>query len=408
MEAYFYNTLAPIIQQHHQYNGIPCSIAKPFHIQTPNDKNDKFNSSSGPDSFTFLLSDLTIGFPEPCAFYSSMPLALKHTKQAIQWLAGFHAIFYNHPILFSTKNEVTSNNTNGGSTSTKNNDQQQPTQLSSQRRSKKEERKERKKAAKNNNNSSTTTLNAIPSPMTDQTEDITVWNQGGYWHLSTRLEELQNISSYDSYLQQCAHAIDDRMKENLSTSSTLVHGDFKQANILFGQDYCAAVDFQYCGLGYGAKDLVMLFISSIPSKILQHNDGRVLLNMLSNASDAAHNVDGTINGEEALLQFYCQELQRNLHNIGQMPSEQIARVASFSTVKQQYELALVDYVRFMSGWGMWGSNCDYAEDRVKEILNLVIHEWSAGKSRHKNVKLMDLSSEEWREAIFERYPLDAF
>lgn len=49
---------------------------------------------------------------------------------------------------------------------------------------------------------------------------------------------------------------------------TLVHGDFKSPNILFMQQSadsyrCAAVDFQYVGGGYGARDLVMLLVGSV-------------------------------------------------------------------------------------------------------------------------------------------------
>ena len=46
---------------------------------------------------------------------------------------------------------------------------------------------------------------------------------------------------------------------------TIIHGDFKNANILFSKsgDVCAAVDFQYCGQSYGARDLAMLLVVGI-------------------------------------------------------------------------------------------------------------------------------------------------
>jgi Ser/Thr protein kinase RdoA (MazF antagonist) len=46
---------------------------------------------------------------------------------------------------------------------------------------------------------------------------------------------------------------------------TLLHGDFKAANILHSADgtQCAAYDFQYVGEGYGVQDVVMLLHSSL-------------------------------------------------------------------------------------------------------------------------------------------------
>ena len=92
-----------------------------------------------------------------------------------------------------------------------------------------------------------------------------------------------------------AFAIDERMNAN-ANSLTLVHGDFKEANILFGKGKCAVVDFQYCGRGYGAKDLVMLIVSSVSGRILDSNSNQM-------------------GGEDGLLRFYTDELRRNLVSI---------------------------------------------------------------------------------------------
>lgn len=77
-------------------------------------------------------------------------------------------------------------------------------------------------------------------------------------------------------LRGVAPTIDCRLKgygPNSAFSSahrTLVHGDFKPANLLFcrgeskgdssGGDACscAAYDFQYCGGGYGVRDVAYL------------------------------------------------------------------------------------------------------------------------------------------------------
>ena len=241
---------------------------------------------------------------------------LDQVKTAISWLAGFHSVFYSHPALSETPNCM-------------------------------------------------------------------VWTEGGYWHLKTRLEELGHIPSYHSALQTSAFAIDKRMNDGTPSCFTLVHGDFKAANILFGKAddenwTCAAVDFQYCGKGYGAKDLVMFVVSSVSGKVF-------------------HQLD-----EDGLLRFYADELRKNLHAIGKFSADEIAAISNIDTLKSQYELALVDYVRFMAGWGFWGSNSDYAERRAIEILKEIASSWSGKKP---NQTMQDLTEEDWEAAVYEKYPL---
>lgn len=47
-----------------------------------------------------------------------------------------------------------------------------------------------------------------------------------------------------------------------------------------------------------------------------------------------------------------------------------ADVYDFTQLQKHYELSLLDYVRFMTGWGMWG-NAQYAEQRVNELLDRI-------------------------------------
>jgi len=281
---------------------ITCPLATPYSIEIEEDSS----------SFTFILSDLRNDYNEHSRS------SLEQTEQAIEWLAAFHATFYNHPIL-------------------------------------------------------------QPDTSTSTSASEVVWAEGGYWHLKTRLDELQDIPSSQRMFQKSAYAIDERMNNAGSSSwHTLVHGDFKEANILFGTEACAVVDFQYCGRGYGVKDLVMLIVSSVSSRVL-----------------------GDL-GEDGLLRVYCDALRKNLVAIGTCSQEDIDAIANFDGLKMQYELALVDYVRFMAGWGMWGSNSGYAEDRAVGVLRDVGSAWSGNNGKKS---LQDLSEGDWKKAIYEKYPL---
>ena len=79
----------------------------------------------------------------------------------------------------------------------------------------------------------------------------------------------------------------------------------------------------------------------------------------------------------------------------------------------QYELALVDYVRFMMGWGMWGTNSDYAGERAVEILKDIAVSWSGNNDdddgrKKSSAVAASLTEDDWTSAINEKYPLDLF
>lgn len=75
---------------------------------------------------------------------------------------------------------------------------------------------------------------------------------------TNRLEEYDNMGSKYQRLKAAAHELDRRLRGERPDGSkdprfrTLVHGDFKSANLLFSTQApvsCAAFDFQYCGEG---------------------------------------------------------------------------------------------------------------------------------------------------------------
>jgi len=207
-------------------------------------------------------------------------------------------------------------------------------------------------------------------------DDDNVWESGGYWHLQTRLGEYDNISRNEwGSLKAIAHAIDRHLGRSCQKSyGTLVHGDFKEANLLFrafeDKVECAVVDFQYTGYGFGMKDVVMLFVSSISPQLLRDDDS-----------------------DQELLEFYFLQLRNGIEAVGKELHGYTMKILFL-----QYELCLVDYVRFMAGWGFWGSNCSYASSRVKSIISEI--------ERMTSQSLSNLPEEKLDELISSRFPFD--
>lgn len=174
----------------------------------------------------------------------------------------------------------------------------------------------------------------------DRAGDLLVWNEGSYWHLTTRWDEWRGMGREWKRLKMAAKAIDARI-HNASKHKTLVHGDPKGENILFGTDKngdlaAAFYDFQYVGRSYGSRDLVYIFVSTFDS------------NLVENGAD------------DVLLRYYFDQL------IHLLPDT--CNVSTWEDIKDQYDLCMCDYVRFMAGWGMWG-NTDYATKLTNAVLN---------------------------------------
>ena len=146
-----------------------------------------------------------------------------------------------------------------------------------------------------------------------------LWEQGTYWHLSTRQDEFAAME--DGAIKQAATALDKRLRD--AHFQTLVHGDAKVANFCFSDDLkrVAAVDFQYVGQGCGIRDVVYLLGSCLPESECQAFE-QSLLAVYFGALRAALTKYRTLEDCEAIEQEW-----RGL-----------------------YEIAWTDFYRFLLGW----------------------------------------------------------
>ena len=119
------------------------------------------------------------------------------------------------------------------------------------------------------------------------------WPLGGYWTLDKRAADLDRIESHfealceafrdddpDGLVAACrigelgrnlrrfAHAL--HRLTSSSSSETVVHGDFKAANIIrdVASGAMKMIDFQWCGLGSPARDLAYYFCTSASEEVL--------------------------------------------------------------------------------------------------------------------------------------------
>jgi hypothetical protein len=160
-----------------------------------------------------------------------------------------------------------------------------------------------------------------------------LWEQGTYWHLATRPQELEVLS--DQALQAAAPLIDEKLKN--CKFKTLVHGDAKLANFCFGtHGQVAGLDFQYVGGGCGMKD-VAYFIGSC----LSDTECERL--------------------ESDILDQYFLYLHREF---------EVPNTALEAEWRELYRVAWADFHRFLKGWspGHWKLN-SYSERVTQEVIN---------------------------------------
>lgn len=160
-----------------------------------------------------------------------------------------------------------------------------------------------------------------------------LWENGTYWHLETRPQELAVLE--DQRLRTAAAVIDEKL--NACEYKTFVHGDAKLANFCFAKDgQVAGVDFQYVGGGCGMKD-VAYFIGSC----LNENECERL--------------------EAQILDVYFEHLQNEMKESNE---------ALETEWRSLYRVAWADFHRFLKGWspGHWKLN-SYSERITTEVIN---------------------------------------
>jgi hypothetical protein len=157
---------------------------------------------------------------------------------------------------------------------------------------------------------------------------------GSYWHLDTRPDEHDSMArrGWEGRLKLAAKAIDERLKRD--NMQCCIHGDAKDANMLFSGkgERCTVsmYDFQYYGKAPPAVDLAYFLCVGV----------------------------GSTDEDGELLKYYHKELLNRLAPGSPRPS--------LVELKDSLALAFCDFQRFMSGWGNWG--CDLS-DIVRQTLD---------------------------------------
>jgi hypothetical protein len=179
-----------------------------------------------------------------------------------------------------------------------------------------------------------------------------VWLNGGYTYLATRLKEYKSLAEDDDsewnrpltdWVGDGCHSLSEMVAAFLapqatgwgaiSAYQTLIHGDVKSENLFTSKsgEQVAFYDFQYVGLGLGVCDLAKLFTCSVP------------LSMLVSSRDIP-SVLAMQEGEKQLLERYWTRLKE----VGKQEYE-------WSIFVRHWEVALVDWLRFQASWGFWGN-----------------------------------------------------
>ena len=133
-------------------------------------------------------------------------------------------------------------------------------------------------------------------------------------------------------LKLAAKAIDERLKRD--KMQCCVHGDAKDANMLFQKDDCnqlsvSMYDFQYCGKGPPSKDLAYFLCVAAYDNSFEY------------------------------VQYYHQQLLKEL-------DDDCDYRPTLEELNDSLNLAYCDWARFMCGWGFWGNSID---EKVIPVLD---------------------------------------
>ncbi|MFM2587388.1 aminoglycoside phosphotransferase family protein [Vibrio sp. TBV020] len=168
-----------------------------------------------------------------------------------------------------------------------------------------------------------------------------LWEEGTYWHLDTRPDELAVLS--DESLKSAA----EKIAQVLATApfQTLVHGDAKLANFCFSPDgtQAAAVDFQYVGRGCAMKDVALFMSSAVKPEQCQ---------MM----------------EQWVLDEYFKHLQTGLATY----QPQLSAADVEAAWRPLFAIAWADFQRFVKGWSPnhWKINT-YTEGLTARALQML-------------------------------------
>ena len=167
---------------------------------------------------------------------------------------------------------------------------------------------------------------------------VGLWEQGTYWHLATRPDELASMT--DTALQFHAKRIDEILQT--APYQTLVHGDAKLANFCFSENgtQAAAVDFQYVGRGCAMKDVALFMSSAVLPSDCEAQERRV-------------------------LECYFGHLKRALAQYRpDIEFDSLARIW-----RPLFYVAWADFHRFVKGWSPehWKIN-PYTEQLTQQVL----------------------------------------
>eukprot|EP01025_Chloroclados_australasicus_P038490 TRINITY_DN3966_c0_g1_i6.p1 TRINITY_DN3966_c0_g1~~TRINITY_DN3966_c0_g1_i6.p1 ORF type:complete len:527 (-),score=32.74 TRINITY_DN3966_c0_g1_i6:62-1642(-) len=195
-----------------------------------------------------------------------------------------------------------------------------------------------------------------------------LWEKGGYWSLDKRMKDIEqipqqwqqlinnfgdeilqlapNVAQLGEYLKQNALIWHDQLFENQKNDSvrkwyTCVHGDLKTANIFIQDTGVAVCDFQWSGWGLPVLDIVYLLYTSVQPNVVEVS-------------------------EYKLLEYYYQSLW------AVVASESRKQLFTFETFVQWYEIAYLDYVRYLVG-SMWGKITPASLTNNQEQINQGMH-----------------------------------